>query len=372
MSLAPFKLERFFAPYEFKARYLLGSSDCQSLSIRELLAYDPAAAEQFGDLWLGYTEYTGSPELRAEISKLYTRIDPDQIIVFAGAEEAVFVYMNAVLKPGDHVIVHAPGYQSLYSIAQANGCEVSLWLADESRGWSLDLDWLKDHLQPNTRAVIVNCPHNPTSYLMDAATQHEMIDLLRERNILFFSDEVYRGLEHDPAVRLPAACDLYGHATSLGVMSKTYGLAGLRIGWIATRDRALYEQMATFKDYTSICNSAPSEFLSIIALRQRDQIVARNLGIIRQNLDLLDAFFAVRTAQFEWKRPRAGSIAFPRIKFDADIEQFCLDLVERQGVMLLPSTCFFYGNQHFRIGYGRSNMPEALAQFGDYLDTYMS
>ncbi len=372
MSLAPFKLERFFAPYEFKARYLLGSSDCQSLSIRELLAYDPAAAEQFQDHWLGYTEYTGSPELRAEIAKHYTQIDPDQVIVFAGAEEAVFVYMNAVLKRGDHVIVHVPGYQSLYSIAQANGCEVSLWLADESRGWSLDLDWLKDHLQSNTRAVIVNCPHNPTGYLMNAATQAALVDLLRERNILLFSDEVYRGLEHNPADRLPAACDLYENAVSLGVMSKAYGLAGLRIGWIATRDRAVFEQMATFKDYTSICNSAPSEFLSIVALRHRDQIVARNLDIISNNLRLLTAFFSAHDRLLECQFPTAGSIAFPRIKFEADIEQFCIDLVERQGVMLLPSTCFFYGNKHFRVGYGRVNMPEALAQFGDYLDKTMS
>ena len=267
--------------------------------------------------------------------------------------------------------MHAPGYQSLYEVARANGCDVSLWMAREDDGWSLDLDWLRDNLRPNTRAVVVNSPHNPTGTLMDAATQRALADLLAERGILLFSDEVYRGLEHDPADRLPAACDLMEGAASLGVMSKTYGLAGLRIGWLATRDRALIERLVAFKDYTTICNSAPSEFLSTLALRHREKIVARNLGIIRRNLDALDAFFAAHAAVFDWERPHAGSIAFPRLRIDTSAEAFCIDLVERQGVMLLPSTCFFYGDRHFRIGYGRANLPEALAQFDAYLQSRM-
>jgi len=369
MIISPFKLERFFAPYEFKARYLLGSSDCQSMSIREVLDLDPAASERLQDQWLGYTEYEGSPELRAEIATLYTSIDPTQVLVFTGAEEAIFAYMNTALTPGDHILVHTPGYQSLYEIARAQGCDVSFWSAQETADWSLDLGWLRDHLRPNTRAVVLNCPHNPTGYLIGSQQQHELIELLRERNILLFSDEVYRGLEHDTEDRLPAACDLYENAVSLGVMSKTYGLAGLRIGWIATRNRALFENMAGFKDYITICNSAPSELLSTIALRHRDVIVERNLAIIQSNLKLLDLFFADYAGLFHWVRPQAGPIAFPRIRFDREIEAFCIDLVERQGVMLVPGTCFFHGDQHFRIGFGRTNMPEALDQFKTYLQS---
>ncbi|WP_119066999.1 aminotransferase class I/II-fold pyridoxal phosphate-dependent enzyme [Aggregatilinea lenta] len=371
MDIAPFKLERFFVPYEFSARYLLGSSDCETLAIRDLLAYEPDAAEQFLDLRLGYTESQGAPDLRAEIAGLYETIAPEQVLVFAGAGEAIFTFMNAALRAGDHGIVHAPGYQSLYEVARANGCDVSLWMAREDDGWSLDLDWLRDNLRPNTRAVVVNFPHNPTGALMDAATQRALADLLAERGVLLFSDEVYRGLEHDPADQLPAACDLFEGAVSLGVMSKTYGLAGLRIGWLATRDRGLFERLVAFKDYTTICNSAPSEFLSTLALRHRETIVARNLGIIRRNLDALDAFFAAHAEVFDWQRPRAGSTAFPRLWGEASAEAFCIDLVERQGVMLLPSTCFFYGDRHFRLGYGRANLPEALAQFDAYLQSRM-
>lgn len=363
----PFKLERFFAPYEFKARYLLGSSDCQSMSIRELLALDSAAQDALLDQWLGYTETAGASDLRTEIAQLYTSIKADEVLVFAGAEEAIFVAMQTALTPGDQLIVHSPSYQSLYEIALARGCDVSFWPAQEEDGWALDLDWLRDNLRPNTRLVVVNCPHNPTGYLMPAAQQQELIDLLQAHGIFLFSDEVYRGLEYNSADQVPAACDCYDRAMSLGVMSKTYGLAGLRIGWIATHDHSLIARMAAFKDYTTICNSAPSELLSIVALRQREKIVARNLAIIRRNLDLLDRFFADHAELFQWNRPHAGPIAFPRILFDKEIETFCIDLVERQGVMLVPGTCFFHGDKHFRIGFGRSNLPDALEAFAAYL-----
>jgi aspartate/methionine/tyrosine aminotransferase len=371
MKIAPFQLERFFVPYEFSVKYLLGSSDCQTMSIGELLALDPQATEQFQKHGLGYTEYEGLPELREQIATHYTQINPSQILVYTGAEEAIFGFMNTTLQSGDHIIVQAPAYQSLYEIARANSCEVSLWMTDETDTWSLDLNWLKDNLRPNTRAVVVNSPHNPTGSLMSKATQSELITILREREILLFSDEVYRGLEHHPADQLPAACDLYEHAVSLGVMSKTYGLAGLRIGWVATQNRTLFEVMATFKDYTTICNPAPSEFLSVVALKHREKIVTRNLQIIHSNLALLDSFFVRYPELFRWNRPQAGSIAFPRILFDANIEQLTLDLIEKQGVMILPSTLFFYGDKHFRLGYGRANMPEALAQFEAYLQAHI-
>jgi aspartate/methionine/tyrosine aminotransferase len=150
-------------------------------------------------------------------------------------------------------------------------------------------------------------------------------------------------------------------------MSKTYGLPGLRIGWIATHNTAIYNAMATFKDYTSICNSAPSEFLSIVALHHRDQLATRNLQIIQRNLAILDDFFARHADLFSWVRPKAGSIAFPHLKLDRDVEAFCVGVVEQNGVMLLPGTCYESDSHNFRIGFGRANMPEALAQFESYV-----
>lgn len=368
MKIRPFQIERFYAQYEFTAPYLLSQSDCESLSIRELLALEPGADEQFHSQWLGYTESQGSPELRREITTLFQTVTPEDVLVFSGAEEGIFTFMNAALEAGDHIIVHAPGYQSLQEVARAIGCDVSPWLSHDSDGWELDVEWLEANIRPNTRAIVVNCPHNPSGYRMSGDKQARIIEVARQHGIYLFSDEVYRGLEHG-AETLPAACDLYEKAVSLGVMSKTYGLPGLRIGWLATRNRDLYARLAAFKDYTTICNSAPSEFLSIIALRQRGKIVRRNLGIIRANLTLLDEFFARHADWFDWQRPQASSTAFPRLKRDLSAEQFCRDLVEKQGVLLLPSTKYDYGDQHFRIGYGRANMPQALEQFEAFMHT---
>ncbi len=370
MRIPPFKLERYFAKYEFKAAYLLSSSDCESLSVQELLALEPGSAEHFQIQWLGYTEAQGSPELRQAITPLYQHITPDDLLVHTGAEEAIFVFMNAVLEPGDHIVVHYPCYQSLAEVARSVGCDVTEWRTDERDGWELDVDFLRQSIRPNTRAIVVNCPHNPTGYLMSRETQRQILAIAAERDILVFSDEVYRFLEHDPRDTLPAACDLYENAVSLGVMSKTYGLAGLRIGWIATRNREIYRRLAAFKDYTSICNSAPSEFLAAVALRHRDQIIARNLAIIRINLDVLDDFFGRRQDLFNWSRPKAGSTAFPSLKGDQDVESYCIDLVEAKGVLLLPSTCFDFGKRHFRIGFGRRNLPECIQKFEEFIDEH--
>ncbi len=367
LKLQPFQLERFFAKYEFKAPYLLSSSDCESLSIAELLALEPGAADAFQQHWLGYTESQGDPALRQAIASLYESISADEVLVHTGAEEAIFAYMNTVLTPGDHLIVHFPCYQSLIEIARSNGCEVTKWETRPENGWELDIDQLKDSIRPNTRAIVVNCPHNPTGYLMSQDKLKQIVEVARSRGILIFSDEVYRGLEHDPADRLPAACDVYENAVSLGVLSKTYGLAGLRIGWIATHNKDIYRAVASYKDYLSICNSAPSEFLAGVALRHRDVIAARNLSIIKDNLVLLDSFFAPHADRFIWRRPRAGSTAFPCIRGDQSVETFCTEVVERSGVLLLPSTCFDYGDKHFRVGYGRRNLPVVVRKFEEYL-----
>ncbi|HLY27213.1 MAG TPA: aminotransferase class I/II-fold pyridoxal phosphate-dependent enzyme [Aggregatilineales bacterium] len=367
MKIAPFKLERFFARYEFKAPYLLCSSDCEAMTIRELLDLEPGAREQFDAQWLGYTESEGGMALREAITGLYERIEPGQVLTFTGAEEAIFVFFNALLDRGDHVIVHTPCYQSLTEIATAIGCEVTRWQTHEADDWELDLDLLRRSIKPNTRAIVVNCPHNPTGYQMQPDTQRQIVVIARQHGLLLFSDEVYRHLEQDPSDTLPAACDLYENAVALGVMSKTYGLAGLRVGWIATRSADARARMAAFKDYTTICSSAPSEFLSLVALRHRDDIARRNVAITRANLDLLDKCFARHADLFSWKRPRAGSTAFPGLKLDVSVEAFCEETVERSGVLLLPGTCFDDSSRNFRVGFGRKNLPEVLEHFEAFL-----
>jgi aspartate/methionine/tyrosine aminotransferase len=366
MKLTPFKLERYFARYEFNVKYMLCGSDCQSFTIQELLDLEPDAAQRFHTHWLGYTESPGSPSLRQEIARIYTAISPDQVLVHSGAEEAIFLFMHALLNPGDHIIVHFPCYQSLEEVARGLGCEVTRWAAHEENGWALNLDELRRSLHPNTRAIVVNTPHNPTGYLMPQEDYLELNRIAQERGIILFSDEVYRELEYRLEDRLPSGCDVNESAVTLGVMSKTYGLPGLRIGWIATRNARILNQMAALKDYTTICNSAPSEFLAELALRHRGQLSARNLEIIQRNLSILDDFFARYATRFAWQRPKAGPIAFPRL-VDGDIEAFCHDLVTRAGVLLLPGTMYSYPGNYFRIGFGRQNLPEAVATLDQYL-----
>lgn len=366
MKLNPFRLERYFAKHEFSAPYILCASDCESLAMEELLAMEAGARDHFFSLWLGYTESLGHPELRQAIAALYEQVMAGQVLVHAGAEEAIFNFMNVALEPGDHLIVHAPCYQSLGDVARGIGAEVTEWRADLNNGWRLDLEDLKRSLTGRTRVVVVNLPHNPTGFLPETNFMHELSALSERHGFIVFSDEVYRGLEQDPADRLPAMADVNPRALSLGVMSKTYGLAGLRVGWIATRNADLFKQMAAFKDYTTICTSAPSEFLATLALRHADAIAQRNLEIIRENLDRLDRFFDAHVDWFAWQRPKAGSIAFPLLRHGS-VDAFCNDLVDKAGVLLLPGSLYGPEYNSFRVGFGRKNLPQALERLADYL-----
>jgi aspartate/methionine/tyrosine aminotransferase len=365
MLLPPFKLERYFARYEFNTEFLLCSSDCEAMSIADLLALEEGAEEKFQNVWLGYTESQGSPSLRGEIAKLYSTVQPEDVLVFSGANEAIYLFMLAALKKNDHVIVHTPHYQSLSEVARSIGCETCAWQAREKDGWSLDLDELKSQVQLNTKAIIVNTPHNPTGYLMSRADFDALNRFAQENNLLLFSDEVYRESEYDPTERLPAAVDYGPHAISLGVTSKTYGLAGLRIGWVATKNRDLYNKMASLKDYTTICNSAPSEFLAEVALRNRQSLIDRNLGIIKYNLSVVDELFARHPSLFTWARPKAGSMGFPKL-LQGNVEVFCDDLVNKAGVLLLPGSVYDDSHNHFRLGLGRRNLPQAVERLDGY------
>ena len=367
MNLPPFRLERYFAEYEFSAPYLLCCSDCESMQIEDLLRFEPDAENDLRSLWLGYTESLGNPELREQIATLYDHVPRHDILVHAGAEEAIFNFMQVTLKAGDHVIVHAPYYQSLGEVARSLGAAVTEWQGNPQRGWELDLQWLADTLTEKTRVVVVNFPHNPTGFLPSTSFQSELSAMSDKHGFLVFSDEVYRGLEYAPADRLPSFADVNERGVSLGVMSKTYGLAGLRIGWIATRNTGHFKSLAAFKDYTTICNSAPSEFLATLALRHRNDIVERNMRIIRKNLRFLEDFFQQYAHVFEWTAPKAGPIAFPRFR-GKSVDHFCRQLVQQAGVLLLPGTLYDEEFNCFRIGFGRKNMRECVERLSDFLD----
>ena len=360
-DIREFALERFFAKYEFATRYVLGASDVEGMYMSDVIAL---ADDETRGLWdglkLNYTESLGLPLLREEIASLYRGLSADDILTFAGAEEAVFLTMHAAIAPGDHVVTVWPAYQSLHEVARFVGAEVTPIPLDP-RDWSLDVGKLVDAIRPKTRMVIINFPHNPTGAHISRGQLEEIVDACRERDILLFSDEVYRLLEHEPSERLPTAASLYENAVSLGVMSKSFALAGLRIGWIATRNHELLARVVKLKDYTTICSSAPSEILALIALRAKDHVLDRSRRIVMRNLPVFREFMTRHQESLSWAPPRAGSICFPRFVQDVDAERAAELLIERAGVAILPGARFQFDRAHFRVGLGREDMAEALA-----------
>ena len=359
MQIPAFGLERFFAAHEFSTRHLLCASDCESMSIDELLAMEPGAARRFGRLRLGYTESAGAPSLRQAICRLYQTVAPEDVLVMAGAEEAIFLFMHAVLSPGDRLLFHQPCYQSLCEIARSIGADVIPWQAREERGWALDPDDLPRLAGRGARALVLNVPHNPTGWLMDRDAFLRAAAWADRQGVVLFSDEVYRGLEPSEERRLPAAVDVSASAVSLGVLSKTYGLPGLRIGWVATHHAALRQRMAGLKDYTTICSSGPSEFLAEVGLAHAPSLAARNRALIDANLALLDAFFSRHADVLSWHRPGAGPIGFPRV-LRGDVEALCRVARETEGVLLAPGALFGDEGSHVRIGFGRAGFPQGL------------
>jgi len=367
VRIKPFQLERYFARHEFQVQYLLSASDCESLSLKELLNLaDAEGLKLWEELALGYTESQGHPLLREEISQLYQTITPADVLV-AAPEEAIFLVMNCLLQPGDHLITTFPAYQSLYEIAQALGCRLTRWTLTAHGGrWKLDLDSLRGSITDKTRLIVVNFPHNPTGCLPSREDLDAIIEIAKERKLALFSDEMYWRLEHRPEAQLPAVCDRYTKGLSLFGLSKTFALPGLRIGWLATRDRELLGKLAILKDYTTICNSAPSEVLALIALRAKKVLIERSWGIIQNNLDVAHSFFAEHKDLFTWMEPQGGTIAFPKCTADMPVAQFCQDVLEKKSTLIVPGTLFEYPD-HFRLGLGRRNFPKAIEQVHEYI-----
>ncbi len=372
-KLPDFRLETYFSRWEFNARYNLAGSDAESMAVRDLLDLADADSRRIWDeLRLGYTETYGSPVLREEIARMYERVVPDDLLCFAGAEEGIFCAMTALLEPDDHAVVVVPNYQSLEELPLSL-CDATGVALNPENSWALDIDDVRAALRPNTRLIAVNFPHNPTGRVIPREDFAALVALAEERGIVLFSDEVYRGLERDPSLRLPQAADLSPTAMSLGVMSKSYGLPGLRIGWIASRDRAVLRRMERIKHYLSICNSAPSEALAIIALRSRERILERTRAIIRANVERLTAFFADRRELFEWYVPDGGCVAYPRYLGTEGADEFCRAAVEEAGVLLLPGSMYTSRlaptpPDRFRVGFGRINLPEGLTALGAHLE----
>ena len=386
-SLRPFQIERYEGWLARSGN--LSDSDCEPMPMSDLLKVaDDECLRLWEELSLGYPFHVeGDPLLRSQIrTEFYPNnnfspsgdIDNnDNIFVNCMApQEGIFCTLQALLRSGDNVIVSGPAYQSLSEIPRSIGCNVTHWLPELIREenqqltsyFRFDPDALRSMLQstPNTKLVVVNFPHNPTGAFPTKGEWEEIVEHCRRAGCYLFCDEMYRYLEHDGIDRLESAVEIYEGGISLGGLSKSFGLAGLRMGWISSRDESLMERIQQIKDYTTICAAAPSQILSLIAVRNAPKLIQRCRRIVRDVKIEVEKFCRDHSNVLEWTDSRAGTFVFPKLRsHHSSSKLYCDRLLKDADIMLLPSSLFEYGehdtdDSRVRISLGRKSIPETL------------
>lgn len=363
MHIAPFATEQYYALYEFSTPHMLSSSDCETMSVGEVLELAGMRLDDLSGLRLGYTESAGHPELRAAVAKGYDHVSSEQVVVLTSPVEGIYLVMRTLLEPGDEVVVLSPAYDALRNVAKHVAGRIQTWdLAPTEGDWQLDLEALEQMVSERTKLVVVNFPHNPTGYQPTPAEFQALIDLCARHGTWLFCDEIYRGLEFGAMARLVSAADLYERAIVLAGLSKTHGLPGLRAGWLLVRHELVRQALLNWKYYTTICPAAPTELLSMAALAAGERIMDRNRALIRQNIALAEPFFERWPDLFSWRRPRAGSVAL--VGLDApSATDYCHELARTAGVLLLPGAFMGYEDRYVRFGFGRVGFPAALERY---------
>ncbi|KAF3386686.1 Capreomycidine synthase [Penicillium rolfsii] len=373
-QLEAFAVEQWMNKYETTAKYNTAETCCASMSIDDLreLSEDkdtnPLTALQ--STKLTYGAIRGSDKLRGTLSNLYSvkipgLVSKDNVLITAGAIQANFLLLYALIGPGDHVICHYPTYQQLYSVPASLGAEVSLWKSKEANDWQVDIEELKSLIRPNTKLIIINNPQNPTGAIIPRDTLQSLVDFARESSITLFADEVYRPLFHNISPmdsQFPPSLLSFGYKQSVvtGSVSKAYSLAGLRVGWIASLSDTIIEACANSRDYTTISVGQIDDAIASFALAPDciHNILKRNLALGRTNLAILEKFIESHRWACDWVKPRAGTTAFVRFnKMGKPVNDvaFCEMLQDRKGVMFVPGSLCFGGGEDFkgyvRIGY---------------------
>ncbi len=368
MKIKAFKLERLFARYKEQAKYTLSQSACEFCSMQEILDMaDDECKKLWEDLSLGYTNQMGFPLLQEAISKRYNTIRPSDILEVV-PEEGIFIFMNTLLDPGDEVIVMQPCLPSLYEIPRALGCEIIHWpLEVTSWGWRLDINFLASHISSKTKLLVMNIPNNPTGYIPVRTEMERILNMADKMGTWVFCEETYRGMEHDPAAAIPSLADLYPRATVVGGVNK-YGLPGTRIGWLVTKNKQVLSDCSAYKDYTTLCNSAPSEILATIAMRNAADLLQRNHKIVLENLSIAEAFFKKHNSLFKWVQPNGGSTAFPKLMPPFDVTEMCERAMNEKELLIIGERAYALNTNHFRVGLGRRDFSQSLAVFSDLVE----
>jgi len=369
LKIPSFETEHFYARYEFSSPYLLSTSDCESVSVGEVLSLGGTSLNELGSETLGYTESEGAPALRRAIAAAHGDVPSDWVLVLNAPIEGIFITMSALLDKSDRVVVLGPCYDALVNTPRHLSDHVELWMLEPDDGkWSLNFERLEELLEVPTKMLVVNFPHNPTGFLPSPDELERIVALCRERDVWLFSDEMYRGLELSGRQMLPSVGTLTDHSIVLSGLSKSYGLPGLRCGWLVIPDRELFGEVLNWKFYTSICPPGPIEYLGIAALAAREALVRKNKERIERHVALAAEFFTRWPETFVWRPPQAGSVALVGLD-QPSATQYCHDLARDAGVVLLPSKFLGYDDHHVRFGFGREGFAEALEHFERHLES---
>lgn len=351
-TLPEFSLERWFAQFEFVSGIRNLAASCPfEATTRELLELEKAETTmRYLELGLDYIENPGSEPLRQGIANLYTTLEPNNIHATSGASESLFLLIMAVVQPGDNIIVEDPSYENIAGVAQARGAEVRRLPLKLERNWKPDLEQLSQLVDQKTRLIYLTHSHHPTGALLQVDEMQTIARIAEHVGALFVSDEVFRLIALDGATA-PSVIDVVKDAVVIADMTKPWGLGGLRVGWVASRDPELLQRISSARDYSTLCGSAPGEFLAQVALRHVEQVMAPRLNAARVNLQRLTDAIASSRRPVRWLPPQAGYTAFLKLPFQA--EPFCRYLAEEEHILLVPG--YVYGKEYeqfMRIGYG--------------------
>ena len=327
----------------------------------------------FGDLGidldrlaLRYGHHGGRPDLRELIAERDEGVSAGDVVVTTGASEANFVIVSALVKPGDHVLIEHPTYPSLYEVPRSLGCDVTLFTLAYSDGFRPDLDRLESLIRPDTRLISFTHPNNPTGSMITTADLERLIEIAERHDCYLMFDETYREMSYpDP---LPTAAAMSDKAITISTMSKTFGLPGIRVGWLASGDRSIMDAAIAIREQITIANNAVGEEIATQVLGRRDEFLVKTRDLVQGNMAVAAAWVESQD-YLEWVAPDAGVVAFPRFvdDFPVDPEKVYRTLVEDYRTFVVPGRCFEMDNRHFRLGFGstRDDLETGMARFGE-------
>ncbi len=367
MKIAAFKVEEWMNEYEMDAEYNIAETCVESLTVEELLNFSDAPAarlEEIKKMKLTYGDIKGSARFKKGVSSLYETVDPQNILPSHGAIGANFLLLYSLVEAGDEVVSVFPTYQQLYSIPESFGAEVKKLDLKYENGFLPDLQKLRSLVTDKTKLIAINNPNNPSGVVMNRAILTEIVEIAKSVDAYILADEVYRGFDLEEEI--PSIADLYQKGISVGSMSKVFSLAGLRMGWIAASAEVI-ELCQLHRDYTTISNPMISDYLSVIALENKDKILKRNLSKVKKQLQLLDNWVQSEDL-VEYVKPNGGTTAFLKYKTELDSETFAKKLLKEKGVLVVPGIAF--GREKFiRIGFAgnQAELKAGLALLKEFL-----